>query len=156
MITMPVRYITRLLLSLCATLLLHLGVSFASEPGPALLDQPAPQLAPVPGQAHQPQNGSVRAGPDRKAPSAGQTIPDAARETLQAIEARQGEPLPGYVGGRPFQNREHKLPRGRYREYDVHPKVPGKNRGAERIVIEQHSGKAYYTADHYHSFVPMN
>jgi guanyl-specific ribonuclease Sa len=153
---MPVRYITRLLLLLYVTFLLHLGVSFANDPGPALLDQPTPQLAPVPSHAPQPQNGSARAGPDQKAPGARQTIPDTARETLQAIEARQGEPLPGYVGGRPFQNREHKLPRGRYREYDVHPKVPGKHRGAERIVIEQRSGKAYYTADHYNSFVPMN
>lgn len=75
---------------------------------------------------------------------------------LKAIEERYGEPPPGYVGGRSFQNRERKLPRGRYREYDVHPKVPGKNRGAERIVIEQRTGKAYYTHDHYNSFTPMN
>jgi len=144
---MPVRYLTRFLLLLCATLLPHLGISFAGESGTALLDQPTPQLTPSPGQATHPQHGSLRAG---------HTIPDSAREALKAIEARQGEPLPGYVGGRTFQNRERKLPRGRYREYDIHPKVPGKNRGAERIVIEQRSGKAYYTADHYNSFVPMN
>ena len=47
-------------------------------------------------------------------------------------------------------------PRGRDREYDVDPKVRGKNGGAERIVIDQRTGKAYYTADHYRTFVPMN
>jgi len=28
--------------------------------------------------------------------------------------------------------------------------------GAERIVIERKTGKAYYTRDHYETFVPMN
>ena len=53
-------------------------------------------------------------------------------------------------------NRERQLPSGRYREYDIHPLVPGGNRGAERIVVDQRSGKAYYTGDHYRTFVPMN
>ena len=75
---------------------------------------------------------------------------------LDAVQKRHGDPLPGYVGGKTFHNRERKLPFGRYREYDVHPKVPGRNRGAERVVIEQQSGKAYYTGDHYRSFVPLN
>ncbi len=47
---------------------------------------------------------------------------------LAEIERRHGEPPPGYVGGRVFGNRERRLPRGSYREYDVNPKVPGKNR----------------------------
>ncbi len=147
---------TRLVLWVCATLLLHLGVAFTAEPGSTLLDTPAPILTPVPNQTPPAADGSVRAGPDTKQREARDTIPPVARDTLKAIEARHGEPLPGYVGGRNFQNRERVLPRGRYREYDVHPKVPGKNRGAERIVINQASGKAYYTADHYRSFVPMN
>jgi guanyl-specific ribonuclease Sa len=79
-----------------------------------------------------------------------------AQEILKAIQTRHGEPLPGYVGGRTFQNRERRLPRGRYREYDVQPKTPGRNRGAERIVIEQQTGKAYYTRDHYVTFIPLN
>ena len=153
---MPVRMITRLLLLLCATLILHLGISFAGEPSGALFEIPAPILTPLPNQAPQSQNGSVRDGPGTNSSGLQGTIPGFARETLQAIEARHGDPLPGYLGGRSFQNRERKLPRGRYREYDVHPRVRGKNRGAERIVIEQRSGKAYYTSDHYHSFVPMN
>ena len=83
-------------------------------------------------------------------------IPEKARAVLAEIQKRRGEPPPGYVGGRTFGNREQRLPRGRYREYDVNPKIRGKNRGAERIVIEQRTGKAYYTRDHYETFAPMN
>ena len=83
-------------------------------------------------------------------------VPQKALDVLAEIERRNGEPPSGYVGGRTFGNRERRLPRGSYREYDVNPKVPGKNRGTERIVIEQRTGKAYYTADHYETFIPMN
>ena len=153
---MSIRRITRLLLWLCATVALSLGVSFAAEPGQTLLDAPTPILTPAPDQTPQTQNGSVRAGPRTTTRSDRAPIPLTARDPLSAIETRRGEPPPGYIGGRTFQNRERVLPRGRYREYDVHPKVPGKNRGAERIVIDQRTGKAYYTADHYRTFVPMN
>jgi len=79
-----------------------------------------------------------------------------ARDVLAAIEAHQGQPLAGYVGGRAFHNREGRLPAGRYREYDVHPRTPGQDRGPERLVIEQVTGRAYYSADHYRTFVPLN
>ena len=79
-----------------------------------------------------------------------------ARDVLAAIEARGGEPPAGYVGGRAFRNRERQLPTGRYREYDVHPRVPGQNRGPERLVVDQTTGRAYYTSDHYRTFVPLN
>ena len=79
-----------------------------------------------------------------------------ARDVLAAIEARGGEPLTGYVGGRAFHNRERRLPTGRYREYDVYPRVPGQDRGPERLVIERATGRAYYTSDHYRTFVPLN
>jgi len=82
--------------------------------------------------------------------------PQKAYDLLKRLEERQGIPLPGYVGGRDFQNRERRLPRGYYREYDVNPKIRGRGRDAERIVIEQRSGKAYYTGDHYRTFVPLN
>ncbi len=152
---MSVPRFTRLVFWVCATLLLHLGIAFTAEPGQTLPDTPAPLLTSVPDPPPA-QDGSVRASPETKQRAVSDAIPPVARDTLKAIEARHGEPLPGYVGGRNFQNRERALPRGRYREYDVHPKVPGKNRGAERIVINQASGKAYYTDDHYRSFVPMN
>jgi len=79
-----------------------------------------------------------------------------AQAILKAIQIRRGDPLPNYVGGRTFQDRERRLPHGRYREYDVHPKTAGRNRGPERIVIEQQTGKAYYTGDHYVTFIPLN
>ena len=79
-----------------------------------------------------------------------------AQEMLATIQARGGEPLAGYVGGRAFQNRERRLPPGRYREYDLHPRVRGQDRGPERLVIEQTTGRAYYTRDHYRTFVPLN
>lgn len=82
--------------------------------------------------------------------------PPKAKAVLEAVRKRHGEPLPGYVGGRSFQNRERRLPPGQYREYDVNPRIPGRNRGAERLVIEQATGKAYYTDDHYLTFTPMN
>jgi ribonuclease T1 len=84
-------------------------------------------------------------------------IPDYAIETLEYI-LEYGEAPTGYVGGRSFQNREGLLPkktknehRLNYREWDVHPRQSGKNRGAERLVTSQ-LGDAYFTADHYKSF----
>jgi ribonuclease T1 len=84
-----------------------------------------------------------------------QDVPDKVYELLGEIQRLQGSPPTGYVGGRPFQNRERRLPRGQYREYDVNPKVPGQNRGPERLVIEQRTGKTYYTKDHYRTFVQI-
>lgn len=79
-----------------------------------------------------------------------------ARDLLAQLQARYGEPLLGYVGGRGFQNRARRLPSGHYREYDVNPKIRGRPRGAERIVIEQDTGRAYYTSNHYRTFMPLN
>jgi ribonuclease T1 len=83
------------------------------------------------------------------------TPPQKARDLLALLQERGDAPLPGYIGGRDFQNRERRLPRGRYREYDVNPKVRGRSRDAERIVIERRTGKAYYTGDHYRTFLPL-
>jgi ribonuclease T1 len=82
--------------------------------------------------------------------------PQKAHDLLVQLQSRQGKPLPGYIGGREFRNRERRLPRGHYREYDVNPKIRGRPRDAERIVIEQDTGRAYYTSDHYRTFVPLN
>jgi ribonuclease T1 len=89
-------------------------------------------------------------------PSSLRGVPQKVYDLLPRLEERGGSPLPGYVGGREFQNRERRLPRGRYREYDVNPKIRGQSRDAERIVIEQRTGKAYYTGDHYRTFIPLN
>jgi ribonuclease T1 len=153
---MPVRNFTRLFVWLCVLLLAHLGDSFAETLGSTLQETPVPILTPAPAHPIQSRNGAAQVDPDTNSSGSQAGIPQSARETLKALEARHGEPLPGYVGGRAYRNRERALPRGHYREYDVHPKVPRGNRGAERIVIDQRTGKAYYTSDHYRSFIPMN
>ncbi|MEK6670897.1 MAG: ribonuclease domain-containing protein [Nitrospirota bacterium] len=79
-----------------------------------------------------------------------QAAPQKAYALLAQLQARYGKPLPGYVGGREFQNRERRLPPGHYREYDVNPKIRGHSRDAERIVIEQDTG------NHYRTFMPLN
>ena len=79
-----------------------------------------------------------------------------AKDLLEAIQQHEGNAPPGYIGGRTFRNRERRLPRGHYREYDVNQKMRGRSRDAERIVIEQDTGKAYYTDDHYRTFMPLN
>jgi ribonuclease T1 len=38
-----------------------------------------------------------------------------------------------------------------YREWDVNPKIEGKNRGKERLVTGD-DDSAYFTNDHYQSF----
>jgi guanyl-specific ribonuclease Sa len=71
-------------------------------------------------------------------------------------------PPPDAVGGREYRNlgldNGEVLPRTdasgrpiRYREWDVNKKVPGRNRGAERIVTGS-DGRVYYTNDHYATF----
>jgi guanyl-specific ribonuclease Sa len=85
-----------------------------------------------------------------------QAAPQKAHDLLTRVQARHGKPLPGYVGGREFQNRERRLPSGHYREYDVNPKIRGRSRDAERVVIEQDTGRAYYTGNHYRTFMPLN
>jgi ribonuclease T1 len=95
------------------------------------------------------------ARPGAAGPAAAAAL-DHARDVLAAIQKRDGAPLPGHVGGREFHNRERRLPAGRYREYDVHPRIRGQDRGPERLVVEQTTGRAYYTGDHYRTFVPLN
>lgn len=101
-------------------------------------------------------NGAVSAPHRTDKASSVIPAPQKAYDLLTRLEERGGIPLPGYVGGREFQNRERRLPRGRYREYDVNPKIRGRGRDAERIVVEQRTGKTYYTGDHYRTFVPLN
>jgi ribonuclease T1 len=87
-------------------------------------------------------------------------IPSYVIEVLNYIELNQKAPE-GFVGGRTFKNREGLLPKkdenGKlffYQEWDVHLKERGKNRGAERLVTSN-LGNAYYTKDHYQSFIKI-
>ncbi len=84
-------------------------------------------------------------------------IPKKVYRVLKYVET-YNKPMKGYVGGREFMNREKKLPGFannkraiRYQEWDVNPKVAGKNRGAERLVTGNDQS-AWFTADHYRSF----
>lgn len=68
----------------------------------------------------------------------------------------------GYVGGRRFGNFEKLLPLKttdgkpmKYREWDVNPKKEGKNRGPERLVTSEDK-HAWYTLDHYDSFIEID
>lgn len=86
-------------------------------------------------------------------------IPDYVFEVLSYIRTYNKAPE-GYRGGKKFYNREKLLPVKdnqaqiiHYREWDVHPYVKGKNRGAERLVTS--NDQAWYTNDHYQSFKPI-
>jgi ribonuclease T1 len=95
------------------------------------------------------------------APSAANSaIPAKVYKVLDYIK-KNGEAPDGYVGGRIFQNRERVLAtkdatgsRIKYQEWDVNPKKQGKNRGAERLITGS-DGRAWYTEDHYQSFVEV-
>ena len=72
-----------------------------------------------------------------------------------------GTPMDGYVGGRTFGNYEHRLPETddqgnamHYQEWDVNPKIEGQNRGTERLITSA-DGRAWYTGDHYQTFIEI-
>ncbi|MEE3849903.1 ribonuclease domain-containing protein [Gordonia sp. LSe1-13] len=91
-------------------------------------------------------------------------VPDHVMATLALIDAGdwpEAADAPGTRGGGVFRNNEGLLPdfdsQGRpisYQEWDVNPKEPGRSRDAERIVTGS-DGSAWYTDDHYRSFVPI-
>jgi ribonuclease T1 len=90
----------------------------------------------------------------------GVTVPAQVYTVLQYIRAHNAA-MQGYVGGRIFANREERLPREDnhaqpilYHEWDVHPKVPGQNRGTERIITGS-DGRAWYSNDHYQTFTEI-
>ena len=78
-----------------------------------------------------------------------------AKRALALIRKSRGAAPPGYQGNRVFHNREGKLRPGNYHSYDVYCSGKQRRRRAERIVIEQNTGEAYYTVDHYRSFKPL-
>lgn len=91
-------------------------------------------------------------------------VPARVTRTLALIDAGEwpeAARAPGTKGGITFRNNERLLPttdaNGRritYREWDVNPKEPGRSRDAERIVTGS-DGTAWYTADHYRSFIAI-
>ncbi len=74
-----------------------------------------------------------------------------------SIVRRTGEAPVGFAGGRVFRNREGRLPEGRsYREYDIDARQQGELRTAERLVVDAHAGRAWYSPDHYDSFTELD
>ncbi len=89
-----------------------------------------------------------------------EVIPQKVHDVLAYVLKERHAPK-GYVGGRRFGNFEGHLPRnnlegGRinYQEWDVNPKVQGRNRGVERLITSS-DGRAWYTRDHYNSFIEI-
>lgn len=83
-------------------------------------------------------------------------VPDKAKDVIEKIKNNNGKPPQGYSGGRKFKNHEKTLPEGpEYKEYDVNPFNKGYERDPERVVIGS-DGSAWYTADHYVTFLPVN
>lgn len=103
----------------------------------------------------------VTAGPRGVVPV---PVPDMAWTTLAEIDADRwpgSANAPGTKGGDTWRNREGTLPRTDdagvkigYLEWDVNPKRRGQSRDAERIVTGS-DATAWYTGDHYTSFVRM-
>jgi len=100
----------------------------------------------------------------RPGAAAASQIPAEARSVLARIKAT-GQPVPGYVGGRRFGNYgghgEQQLPgvdaggrRIAYQEWDIHPRIEGRNRGPERLVTGS-DGRAWFTPDHYRTFTEV-
>jgi guanyl-specific ribonuclease Sa len=88
-------------------------------------------------------------------------VPEQAIAILRHVRAHGSAPA-GIEGGRHFGNFEHRLPEHgadgramRYQEWDVWPKVRGRNRGTERLITGS-DGRAWYTGDHYRSFVEVH
>jgi guanyl-specific ribonuclease Sa len=91
-------------------------------------------------------------------------VPSKVATVLKHIDEHKAAP-PGYEGGGTFLNLgrdgEQVLPRrdgqGKaitYHEWDVNSRVPGKNRGPERLVTGS-DGSAFYTKDHYQSYIKI-
>ena len=88
-------------------------------------------------------------------------IPETAEKVADNALNKNGAALKGWKGGGTFKNSEGILPTEdangnpiSYKEYDVWPRVPGQNRGAQRVVVGSDQS-AYYTDDHYESFTQI-
>jgi ribonuclease T1 len=87
-------------------------------------------------------------------------VPEKVGRVLKYVDENKKAPK-GYVGGRIFQNRERRLPKFdkekkpiKYQEWDVNPKVRGRNRGPQRLITGS-DGSAFYTPDHYKTFTKI-
>lgn len=68
-------------------------------------------------------------------------------------------PRQNFKGGGKFKNDENHpaLPKdGQFLKFDILENKPGVNRGEPRILIDETSGRAWYTPDHYKTFFEMD
>lgn len=81
-------------------------------------------------------------------------LPDYVKHTIVFLKQNNFSKVEvGYVGGRYFTNYEKSLPwisGTYYKEWDVHSKIKGVNRGTERLVTGD-KGEIYFTNTHYGS-----
>jgi len=89
----------------------------------------------------------------RKLPFSDKDRLDEINKTLDRI--RDGGPFPYKKDGNIFKNKEGLLPSGNYREYTVDT-LGSPDRGKRRLVVDQDSGRAFYTDDHYENFVEIS
>jgi guanyl-specific ribonuclease Sa len=106
------------------------------------------------GGARAPANTSASARAGGQQPIATVNCPPEVQATLKRIRA--GQSFPHRNDGTVFQNREGLLPPkpdGYYREW-VHPTPGVQGPGSQRVVTGK-DGEAYYTPDHYRTFIPV-
>jgi hypothetical protein len=88
-----------------------------------------------------------------------------ASDVIKYAKENGGASRPGFKGGREFANDGRGggevLPNSdangnsiTYKEYDVNPYQKGVNRGSERVILGS-DGNAYYTPDHYATFLEV-
>jgi RHS repeat-associated protein len=94
-----------------------------------------------------------------------EAIPETAEKVADYALEKNGASMRGWKGGSRYQNDGREggeiLPEQdaqgapiTYKEYDVWPKGPGYNRGADRVVIGS-DNSAYFTNNHYQSFIQI-
>lgn len=94
-----------------------------------------------------------------------EAILETAEKVVDFALNKKGSAMRGWKGGGRFENDGtgggEVLPKTdadgnpiTYKEYDVWPKVPGVNRGPERVVIGSDESE-YYMGDHYRTFIEM-
>jgi guanyl-specific ribonuclease Sa len=136
---------------------LFISKAYFLKPLPSTLPAGSPVLTevPAPSPSNQPKPPELK----HTSPSDA-SIPQQVLNVLSFILTHH-TPMDGYVGGRVFSNRERILPLRdaqnnpiQYQEWDVHAKIPGQNRDAERIVTGS-DGRNWYSNDHYKSFTEI-
>jgi uncharacterized protein YukE len=76
-------------------------------------------------------------------------IPGKVDAVLDFITSHNGAAPKGYKGNKAWRNGNTMLPPGSYLEYDIELNLPGVDRNSRRLVIDESTGRAFYTDSHY-------